>query len=97
MTHRYEGIILITMSKRLQVILDEAEFREIQHVAKHNRMTVSEWVRQVLRRARSDEPRPDVGQKLEAVRAAVGHQFPTGDIEEMLLDIEGGYLGPADS
>lgn len=85
------------MSKRLQVIFDEAEFREIQHVAKRNRMTVSEWVRQVLRRARSEEPRADVGQKLEAVRAAVGHQFPSGDIEEMLHDIEGGYHGHAGS
>jgi hypothetical protein len=30
--------------------------------------------------------------KLLAVRAAVKHKFPTGDIEQMLCEIEKGYV-----
>ncbi|MBP1597340.1 MAG: hypothetical protein H6Q05_2717, partial [Acidobacteria bacterium] len=37
------------MSKRLQVLLDESELREIQRVARAQKMTVAEWVRQILR------------------------------------------------
>ena len=40
------------MSKRLQVLLDEQEFDDIQDIARRNRMTVAEWVRQALRAAR---------------------------------------------
>ena len=36
------------MSKRLQVLLDETEFLEIQESARRCRMTVAEWVRQAL-------------------------------------------------
>ena len=40
------------MSKRLQVLLDEPEWREIQKAARAERKTVAEWVRQALRTAR---------------------------------------------
>jgi hypothetical protein len=39
------------------------------------------------------EPRTDTGKKLEVVRAAVRHEFPSGDIQQMLAEIERGYLG----
>ena len=80
------------MSKRLQVLLDEAELREIRHVARRHRMTVAEWVRQALRAARRNAPRSDAGKKLQVVRAASEHAFPTADIDEMLRQIERGYL-----
>jgi hypothetical protein len=81
------------MSKRLQVLLEETEFREIRRVAKRNGMTVAEWVRQALRAARQREPTMEKQKKLEAVRAAVRHEFPTADIGTMLAEIERGYLG----
>ncbi len=81
------------MSKRLQVLLEEAELREIQRIARAGRMTVAEWVRQALRTARRREPRGDPSKKLERIRAAAGHTFPTGDIDQMLGEIERGYLG----
>jgi hypothetical protein len=80
------------MSKRLQVLLDESELREIQRSARRRRMTVAEWVRQALRAARRSEPRSDAGKKLQAVRAAAEHDFPTAEIGEMLQQIERGYL-----
>lgn len=76
------------------MLLDEVEFHEIQRVAKRNRLTVSEWVRRALRDAMKEEPMRDVTRKLDAVRLAARHEFPTADIERMLAEIERGYSGP---
>lgn len=81
------------MSKRLQVLLDEAELRELREAACRQRVPVSEWVRRALREAHQREPRGDMDTKLRAVRAASRHRFPTADIDEMLGEIEQGY-GP---
>ena len=81
------------MSKRLQVLLDDKELREIQRLARLQRMTVAEWVRQALRAERRREPLGDTGKKLEIVRAAIGHTFPTADIEQMMLETQRGTHG----
>ena len=81
------------MSKRLQVILDDKELREIQRIARTKQMTVAEWVRQTLRAARRGEATGDTASKLEAIQAAARHSAPTADIEQMLKEIEAGYLG----
>jgi hypothetical protein len=78
------------MSKRLQVVLDEDELREIQRIARAQRVSVAEWVRQVLQEARRRRATGDLEQKLAAVRAAVRHSFPTADIGQMLAEIEAG-------
>jgi hypothetical protein len=92
LTHIHEAIILICMSKRLQVLLDDAEFADIRRAARLNRMTVAEWVRQALRRARREEPTSDARRKLAVVREAARGTYPTADIERMLAEIERGYL-----
>ena len=81
------------MAKRLQVILQDAELREIQRMAKAQHLTVAAWVRQALSAARRREPLGDSGRKLEVVRAASRHSYPTADIESMLAEIEAGYSG----
>ncbi|MEK6769985.1 MAG: antitoxin [Gemmatimonadota bacterium] len=81
------------MSKRLQVLLDEKEFKELRQTARRQRVTVAEWVRQALRSARRREPERDADRKLAAVRAAARHDLPTADIDTMLAQIESGYLG----
>lgn len=85
------------MAKRLQVLLDEGEFRELRRVARAHRMTVAEWVRQTLRAARLREPLGDAPSKIAAVRAAARHTYPTGSVDQMLRDIERGYLDPSPS
>ncbi len=80
------------MSKRLQVILEDGEMREIQRIARRSRMTVAEWVRQALRAARSHVPGTDARKKLEILRVAAKNSFPTGDIQQILAEIERGYL-----
>jgi hypothetical protein len=57
-------------------------------------MTVAEWVRQALRDARRREPMRDVTKKLDAVRVAARHEFPTADVDTMLAEIERGYVTP---
>lgn len=81
------------MSKRLQVLLDESEWREIQRAARARRVTIAEWVRQALRLARRQEPSGDLDRKLAAVRAGARHAFASGDIEQILDEIEQGYHG----
>jgi hypothetical protein len=80
------------MSKRLQVILDDVEMREIQRSARVKRLTVAEWVRQALRAARRREPISESGKKMQVIRAAVRHSFPTADLDQMLQEIESGYV-----
>ncbi len=81
------------MATRLQVILQDPEYREIQRVARTRRMSIAEWVRQALTLARRQEPLGNVSQKLEAIRTAARHSFPTADIDTILAEIESGYLG----
>ena len=81
------------MSKRLQVLVDEREKQEIQVAARSQRMTVVEWVRQALRKARDDQP-GSIDFKLRAIADASGHEFPTADIEVMLQEIDSGRQLP---
>lgn len=83
------------MSKRLQVLFDDAELRDIQGIARARGMTTAEWVRQSLRDARDAQARKDPAARLAALHAATRHRFPTGDIDQMLAEIERGY-GPGD-
>jgi predicted 2-oxoglutarate/Fe(II)-dependent dioxygenase YbiX len=57
------------MSKRLQVLVEEDELREIRKVARARRMTVAEWVRAAIREARRREPAAPVERRLAVVRA----------------------------
>ena len=79
------------MAKRLQVIVQDPEYREIQRAARLRRMTIAEWVRQALVQARRNEPSREAASKLEVIRAAARMDFPASDIETMLDEIEQGY------
>ena len=78
------------MAKRLQVILQDPDYRDIQRIAKARRMSIAEWVRQALAAARRYEPLGDAGKKLDVIRDAARQEFPTSDIDEMLAQIERG-------
>jgi len=79
------------MSKRLQVLLPDQEMVEIQRSARRERVTVGEWVRRALREARARRPVTEPEMKLKAIRRAAEYSFPSGDIEQMLKEIEQGY------
>ena len=79
------------MAKRLQVILQDSEYREIQRVARSRHMSIAEWVRQALELARRRESVGSIDKKLEAIRTATKYEFPVSDIDQMLAEIELGY------
>jgi hypothetical protein len=79
------------------VLLDDAELRELRRIARAQRMTVADWVRQTLRDARRRAPIGDAAQKLAAIRRAATHAFPTADMDQMLAEIARGYAGKSKS
>lgn len=84
------------MTKRLQVLFDDEELAEIRRMAKRQRKTTAAWVRDALRVARDIEAYPEPEHKLRAVREALTYDYPTGDIAELLADIERGYADAHD-
>ena len=81
------------MRRRLQVLLDDEELDDIRAAARAQKLTVAEWVRGALRGARR-EPAVTAERKLAALRQATRYEFPTGEIEVMLGEIESGYAPP---
>lgn len=79
------------MSKRLQVLLDDAEYRRLHRYARKKGTTVAAIVRERLQAVGEDEPRVSVERKLALIREAAKHRFPTGDIDQMLEEIAAGY------
>ena len=77
--------------KRMQVLFEETEYRQIQRAARRKGMTLAEWVRQALRTAFREEPLSGKDKKLATVRAAASHEYPTADIDQMLDEISRGY------
>jgi hypothetical protein len=66
-----------SMSKRLQVLLRDDEMSAIRRMAKSEASTVGEWVRRVLREARTSRPVVvDPETKLNAVRRGAKYAFP---------------------
>lgn len=81
------------MTKRLQVLLDDAELRTIQRLARRDKVTTAEWVRRRLREGAAASARPDAAMRLAAIHAAFRRApaTPEPDIGQMLDEIEGGY------
>jgi hypothetical protein len=81
------------VTKRLQVLLDDAELRTIQRIAQRDKLTTAEWVRRRLREGAAASARPDTAARLAAIHAAYRHEssVPAADIGQMLDEIESGY------
>ena len=84
--------ILTGMSKRLQVVMDDAEYADIEQAAQREGETVSQWVRQALRNARQEQPEVEIARKLALLRTTHAMSGPTGDIEILLEETARGYL-----
>ncbi|HEV2006852.1 MAG TPA: hypothetical protein VGQ85_09585 [Candidatus Limnocylindrales bacterium] len=80
------------MTKRLQVLFEDGELADIQRLAKSRRQTTAAWVRDVLRSARQEATSPDPEPKLRAVREAMTRAYPSGEIDQVIDEIERGYL-----
>lgn len=85
----------IDVSKRLQVVVTDAELRRFDDSAREHGLSLSEWVRQALRSAERETALGSADAKLASVRAAARHAFPAPDIDEMNAEIEHGYTAGA--
>lgn len=76
------------MSKTLPLKMKDSQYQEIQRIAESRRISVAEWARLALEGALEQQRTASVRSKLESIWIAVQHEFPTGDIEKMLSEIE---------
>lgn len=82
------------MSKRLQVVIGDAELERYRRTAQTTGQTVSEWVRQALRAAERQTSSGDVEARLAVIRKAASNQIGGRevDIDTMLAETEAGRL-----
>ena len=79
------------MGKRIEVLLDDAEYAAIEEAARRQGISVTQWVRFMLRDAPQYE-RDRAERKRKALEEASKHNFPTADIDQMLQEIKDGYM-----
>ena len=72
------------MSHRLQVLIPEPLDRRIRKAAQRRRLSTGAWVREALEQALQEDRSADPLDRLAALGA------PTGDIDQMLAEIEAG-------
>jgi len=80
------------MSKRLQVVVGDADLERYARTADAAGLSLSEWARQALRAAEREMSSGDVETKLAVIRKAASYNFPAADIDTMLAETEAGYL-----
>ena len=76
------------MPKRLQIVLEDSEYRETLRLARSRHKSIAEWVRQALESARRQKPTRSISDKMECIRIAARYEFPAGDIDHMLAESE---------
>lgn len=73
------------MSVRLQVLISEALDRRVRKAAQRRKLSTGAWVRQALEHSlATDRPAADALDTLSRLNG------PTGDIDQMLAEIEAG-------
>lgn len=77
----------VLVKTRLSLLIEDSDFCEIGRAARLRGLSVTAWVRQAVRAELERERERAVEAKLEVVRRAVKHSFPTCDIEQMLAEI----------
>ena len=80
----------MSMSTRLQIVIDETEARRFKRAAQRAGLTLSEWARVAMREAQKKRVGPSPEQRISALDRALQCAHPTADIEQMLKDIDKG-------
>jgi hypothetical protein len=84
------------MSKRLQVVVKEADLERYEHSAQAAGLTLSAWARQALDAAERQYSNGSVERKLAAIRMAVASDIlPAVDVDTMLAENEERYTDEA--
>ncbi len=78
------------MSKRLQVMMPDDEYRAVADIARRQGKPVSRIVRDSLRRTVAEDLQVAPEQRIAAVLRFARFAGPTGDIDQLLSEIERG-------
>lgn len=78
------------MSKRLQVILPDDEYRAVQDAAQRQGKPIARLVRDSLRRTLSEESEIEPAERIASVLRFARFSGPTGEIDQLLEEIERG-------
>jgi hypothetical protein len=73
------------MSRRLQILVPDGLDARIRKAAQRSRLSKGAWVRRAIERALSEDP-----SSLDALDKLASLGGPTGDIDQMLAEIEAG-------
>ena len=84
------------MSRRLQVIVDDKEYQYFKRLAQAAHTSLGEWVRQMLRQGSERTSSKSAQEKLRGLDQVIHNEFPTGDIDQVLREIERGYADGAE-
>lgn len=79
------------MSKRLQVLLSDAEYARVQKLAKRRKQTLGAFVRETLRSVVPPRSVDHSSEKLKVIEKAARYSFPIADLDVLLAEIESGY------
>ena len=78
------------MSKRLQVLLPETQYRALSELAAKSEVSVSDIVRSCIEQTLAFASGKSVEARIAAVLKYSRFNGPTGDIEQVLAEIEEG-------
>ncbi len=76
----------------MQVLIEPKEYKQFQRLAEAKGLSLGEWVRQILRRFSESSSARDPQIKIAHIRKASQLNYPSGDIEQILGEIEKGHL-----
>lgn len=78
------------MSKRLQVVMPDEEYEAVADLARREGKPVARVVRDSLRRTVAEEQHVSPEERIAAVLRFARFAGPTGDIDQLLAEIERG-------
>ncbi len=78
------------MSKRLQIVMPDDEYGAVARAAKQRGKPVSQLVRESLRQAVAEDAAQDPDKRIAAVLRFARFSGPTGDIDQLIDEIERG-------
>ena len=81
------------MSKRLQVLLSEQDYKKYQEIASAMKMSLGAWVRSTLDSSANLVALGKKKDKLKALERAYYLSFPVSDIDTLNSEILRGQLG----
>ena len=77
------------MPKRLQISLKNSEYLSLRRAARERHVSMARLVREALVLYQTRPGQKSVKRKIEGIRAAAKHSYATGDIRQMLAEIDG--------